>query len=62
MRRDTHYVVPTPDGKWAIRRSGGKMASTILTTRREAIKSARITSRNQKTKLVICIKSYKLKR
>lgn len=52
MARDTHRVLPR-GGEWAVKRDGDTKASRIFTTKAEAEKFARVTSRNQGTELQI---------
>lgn len=41
------HVVPTGDGKWAVKAPGGKRASSVSGTKREALDKARQVVRNQ---------------
>ena len=50
-KRDQH-VVPHPDG-WAVKAAGGKKASSVHETQREAIDRARSITQNQGTELLI---------
>ncbi len=54
MSRDTHRVMPHPDGGWQVRRDGAERASHRTDTQREAIDIARPISQNQGTELLIC--------
>ncbi len=51
--RETHHVVPEPDGGWNVKRGGSERASLHCETKREAVERAREISRNQGTELVI---------
>lgn len=53
MARDTHRVMPHPDGGWQVRRDGGDRASHRTGTQAEGIGVARDISRNQGTELQI---------
>lgn len=53
MARDTHRVMPHPDGGWQVRRDGDERASHRTDTQREAIDVGREISRNQGTELQI---------
>ncbi len=53
MPRETHHVVPNPDGGWDVKRGGGERASAHTDTKAEAVNRARGISRNQGTELVI---------
>ena len=50
---NTHHVVPNPNGGWDVKRGGAKRATSHHKTKKEAIDSARVTSRNQKSELKI---------
>jgi len=52
-KRDSHHVVPAPDGGWNVKRGGSERASAHCDTKREAVDRAREISRNQGTELVI---------
>ena len=51
MARDTHRVMPHPDGGWQVKRDGGQRASRRTETKAEAEKLAREISRNQETEM-----------
>lgn len=53
MKRDTHHVVPNPEGGWDVKRGGSEKASKHFDTKREAIDSGREISRNQGTEFII---------
>ena len=53
MKRDTHHVVPNPEGGWDVKRGGGEKASRHFETKQEAIDGGREISRNQGTELII---------
>ena len=53
MKRDTHHVVPNPEGGWDVKRGGGEKASRHFETKQEAIEGGREISRNQGTELII---------
>lgn len=53
MARDSHHVVPNPDGGWDVKRGGGQRASKHCDTKADAVAAAREISRNQGTELVI---------
>ncbi len=52
MSRDTHRVMPHKDG-WQVKRDGGKRASHVVPTQREATEIARPISQHQGTELQI---------
>ena len=49
----SHHVVPSPEGGWAVQRSGSKHASRLYDTKMEAIDAGRQISQNQKTEFYI---------
>ena len=53
MARQTHHIVPAPNGGWNVKRGGSSRVSGHYETKKEAIDAGRIISRNQKTELVI---------
>lgn len=53
MSRDTHRVMPHPDGGWQLKRDGDSRASLRGETQRELIGPARQISQNQGTELQI---------
>jgi len=53
MSKNEHHVVPTPDGEWGIKKSGGEKYSHVYDTKKDAVDKAREISRNQGTELVI---------
>ena len=53
MARDTHRVMPHPDGGWQVKRDGNERSSNRTPTQSEAIDIARSISRNQGTELQI---------
>ena len=53
MARDSHHIVPNPDGGWDVKRSGGQRSSGHWGTKAEAVNAGRQISRNQGTELVI---------
>lgn len=62
MARETHHVVPNPDGGWDVRRGGATRASAHTDTKSEAVDKAKVISRNQNTELVIHGKDGKIQR
>lgn len=52
MSRDTHRVMPHPDG-WQVKRDGGQRASHVTETKAEAERLARPISQHQHTELTI---------
>lgn len=62
MGRDSHHVVPNPDGGWDVRKSGSKRASAHTETKAEAVSIGRPISRNQGTEFVIHGKDGKIQR
>ena len=53
MSRDTHRVMPHPDGGWQVRRDGDQRAYRRTDTQTDAVGIARQVSRNQGTELQI---------
>lgn len=53
MSRDTHRVMPHPDGGWQVRRDGDNRAYRKTGTQAEAIAIARPVSQHQGTELQI---------
>lgn len=53
MSRDTHRVMPHPDGGWQVKRDGDERASHRTGTQADGISIAREISRNQGTELQI---------
>lgn len=53
MSRDTHHIVPNPNGGWDVERGGGEKASHHTDTKQEAVDIGRKISQNQGTELVI---------
>jgi len=53
MKRDTHHVVPNPEGGWDVKRGGGEKASRHFETKQEAIEGGREICRNQGTEFII---------
>lgn len=53
MSRDTHRVMPHPDGGWQVKRDGAERASHRIGTQADGIAIAREISQNQGTELQI---------
>ncbi|MEG1581721.1 MAG: DUF2188 domain-containing protein [Clostridia bacterium] len=53
MGRDTHHVVPNPDGGWDVKRGNGLKASHHTNTKEEAVEIGRKISQNQETEFVV---------
>jgi hypothetical protein len=53
MSKNTHHVVPAPNGGWNIRKGGSNRASKHFDNKKEAEDWARQVSMNQKSELVI---------
>jgi Uncharacterized protein conserved in bacteria (DUF2188) len=51
--RDSHHVVPNPDGGWDVRRGGSERSSGHFETKQVAVDRGREISRNQETEFVI---------
>lgn len=62
MARDTHRVMPHPDGGWQVKRDGGQKASHRTDTKAEAEKLARSISQHQETELQIHGKKGEIQR
>lgn len=52
-KRDTHRVMPHPDGGWQIKRDGDQRASHRTETKGEAVKAGRQISQNQRTEFQV---------
>jgi hypothetical protein len=52
-KRTTHHVVKNTTGGWSVKKGGSDRVSGKFKTQKEAISSARIISKNQKSELVI---------
>jgi len=53
MSKDSHHVVPNPDGGWDVKRSGAERSSGHFNTQSDAIDAGREISRNQGTEFFI---------
>jgi hypothetical protein len=53
MARDTHRVMPHPDGGWQLKRDGAEKATLKGETQSELLGVGREISRNQKTEFQI---------
>ena len=53
MPRETHNVVPNPNGGWDVIRGGGERASAHADTKQEAVDIGRVISQNQRTEFLI---------
>ena len=53
MPRETHHVVPNPDGGWDVRRGGSERSSGHFDIKQDAINTGRDISRNQGTEFLI---------
>lgn len=53
MSRDTHRVMPHPDGGWQVKRDGADRAYRRMDTQSDGIAMGRPISRNQGTELQI---------
>jgi len=53
MPRETHHVVPNPDGGWDVKRGGSDRASGHFDKKQDAIDRGREISRNQGTEFLI---------
>jgi len=60
MSKKEHYVLPTSDGDWGIKKSGGEKNIKKFATKNEAISAARKISQNQGSELVIHNKNGKI--
>ena len=60
MARDSHHIVPNPEGGWDVKRSGSQRSSGHWDTKAEAVNAGRQISRNQGTELVIHGKDGKI--
>ncbi len=46
-------VEPRPDGRWAVQRDGGKRASSLHTTQKQAESAARAVAKREELELVV---------
>ncbi len=53
MSKKSTHVVPSSDGGWDIKQSGGKRSSGHFDTKQNAVDRARQISQNQETELVV---------
>lgn len=53
MARNSHHVVPNPDGGWNVKKGGSRKANKHFDRQSDAIAWARHVSRNQRSELVI---------
>ncbi len=53
MAKNTHHVVPNPDGGWNIKKGGAERSSGHFDNKQDAVESARQISRNQRSELYI---------
>ena len=53
MGRNSHHVVPHPDGGWNVKKGGAVRSSKHFEVKDKAVSWAREVSRNQHTELVI---------
>ena len=53
MTKNTHHVIPAPDGGWSVIKGGFSRASRRFDDKNEAVDWARQVSINQKSELVI---------
>lgn len=49
----SQHVTPHPNGGWQVKSAGGKRATVVTTTQREAIHIATNIAKNQKSELFI---------
>lgn len=61
-KRDTHRVMPHPEGGWQVKRDGDQRASHKTETKKEAEQIGRNISQNQNTELQIHGKDMKIQR
>jgi hypothetical protein len=61
MSRDTHRVMPHPDGGWQVKRDGAQRAYRRTDTQNDAVDIARPVSRNQGTELQIHRKDMRIR-
>jgi hypothetical protein len=53
MTRESHHVVPAPNGGWNVKKGGAERASKHFEKKEDAVKYGRQISKNQETELVI---------
>lgn len=56
----SHHIVPNSKGGWDVKRGGASKATSHHETKREAVDSGRVVSRNQGTELRIHNKDGKI--
>ncbi|MDV6318857.1 DUF2188 domain-containing protein [Chromohalobacter sp. HP20-39] len=52
MTRDTHHVVPNPDGGWDVKKGGSERASKHFERKEDAMEYGREVSRNQGSEFI----------
>jgi hypothetical protein len=52
-RKSNVAVEPRPDGRWAVQRDGGKRASSLHNTQRQAETAARAIAKREELELVV---------
>ena len=53
MAKETHHVVPNPEGGWDVKKGGGRRAVRHFVRKADAEKFGRQVSRNQGTEFII---------
>lgn len=53
MSRETHHVVPSPEGGWDVKKGGAERASGHFEHKNDAVDYGREVSRNQGTEFLI---------
>ena len=61
-KRQTHHVVPDPQGSWNVKKGGASRASGHFNTKKDAERFGRQVSRNQGTELIIHGRDGKIQR
>ncbi len=60
MPRKTHHVVPAKNDGWNVVKGGAQKASKHFNKKEQAVKKARVISKNQGTELIIHGKDGKI--
>jgi hypothetical protein len=62
MARETHHVVPNPDGGWDVKRGGAEKASKHFDRKEDAVDYGRKVSQKQGTEFLIHGKDGKIQK
>lgn len=60
LTKDTHYVIPSDNGGWDVKRGGATKSLRNFSTKGKAVQYGREVSRNQNTEFVIFHKNGRI--